>query len=510
MRKSFTIFNSISALFNRIITLAVLLLVRHIFVQYFDPEYLGYEGLFQNILCVFSLVDLGFGTAIAFDLYEPIHNKRQELINSIMVMFRRVYLCVGCSIILLSFCFVPFLLDFIKGYTIEEDQIRLYFLIYALGVAVSYFFSYNRTLVFALQRSYVISNIDSVVRIIGGIAQIYFICNMQSYALYLGTIAAINIGGNILITIYTNRYHFYSTKHSKPLPTDFRIKLKKHISALLVTNIAWQGISSTDNIIISYIHGVVDLSKNANYSMLVLAIHNIVSSILGGVSASIGDLIVEGNKDKILDYFYRYNFIYLVVSGYIFLAFVFTSEFVISIWVGQYFLFNYFSVFVIALNLFFMLNFKPIADYINYSGNFVYYKPYSVVSLFINLFFSVVLSYFVGVTGVFLGTTLAYLFMSFIVAQIVCKRMFCQNISLYLKILLKIVFPVIISFIILFVLRNILCFNSAILSFIFWALLITLVYSLVVFIMMRQDANFRFFSELLFELFKKVKFYNRK
>ena len=47
-------------------------------------------------------------------------------------------------------------------------DIRLYFLIYALGVSVSYFFSYKRTLIFAYQRNHIIMNIDSVAEYLSG------------------------------------------------------------------------------------------------------------------------------------------------------------------------------------------------------------------------------------------------------------------------------------------------------------------------------------------------------
>ena len=56
-----------------------------------------------------------------------------------------------------------------------------------------------------------------------------------------------------------------------------------------------------------------------------MSINNIVATVLGGVSASIGDLIVEGDTVKIKKYFDRYCFIYCIVSSYAALGVYFVS-----------------------------------------------------------------------------------------------------------------------------------------------------------------------------------------
>ena len=45
---------------------------RTVFMHTLSDEYLGINGVFTNILMVFSLADLGVGTAIIFALYKPI------------------------------------------------------------------------------------------------------------------------------------------------------------------------------------------------------------------------------------------------------------------------------------------------------------------------------------------------------------------------------------------------------------------------------------------------------
>ncbi len=51
---------------------------RTIFIRYLDAEYLGVNGLFTNILSLFSLAELGVGSAFLYALYKPIAAKNKK------------------------------------------------------------------------------------------------------------------------------------------------------------------------------------------------------------------------------------------------------------------------------------------------------------------------------------------------------------------------------------------------------------------------------------------------
>lgn len=504
MRKEATLKNSAAGLLNRLATLLFVFLVRHYFAYYLDAEYLGFEGFFQNVLGLFALVDLGLGTAISFDLYEPIYKKERGQISSIMALYKKMYCCIGVLIFIMSLMFTPFLLNFINGYTIDGNNIRLYFLIYAFGVAVSYFFSYKRTLLFAYQKNYIVTNIDTIVKVIGSILQIFILIFLQNYLLYLLVIVLINVGSNLLISRLTDKGDYYDTKNTKPLSDTYKKKLIKHVKALAVTNIAWQGVASTDNIIISATVGIIDLAKNANYATITQAINGIAASVLGGVSASIGDLLAEGNKYKIKEYFDKYCFVYTIVAAYACLGVLFVSPSVIKLWVGHQYVFDWVPVMLISFNLYLSLIFKPVVDYQNYSGSFVYYKPYSIIALFINLAVSIVGALTIGISGVFLGTTLTYTFMNYIVVKIVYKFVLMEPSIDYLKKFIKTNIPFILGFITLFFLTKVLEISNSIIDLIIKILLVSIVYFGFVCATLRNEPNFRFFRDLVKKIFSKI------
>lgn len=501
MRKKSTLLNSISGLINKVISIAFVFLVRHYFAKYINTECLGLEGLFANILGLFSLVDLGLGNAISFNLYEPLHNNDRNTISAIMSLYRKLYIVICIVVFGLSLCFSPFIVYFIKDSSLPDNDIRLYFLIYALGVAVTYLFSYKRTLIFAMQKNYLVLNVDSVTKIILSLLQIFVIIKYNNYAFYLVLVVLVNFLGNVVISKILDRQDQYDTKTDVKLPQSFINKLKVNVKALAITNVAWQGIASTDNIIISSLVGVIDLAKNANYSTIATSINSIFSVILGGASASVGDLLVEKDPQKIKKYFDRYCFIYVIIAAYAALGVYFISKPVITIWVGSDLIFSEMTVLLIAINIFLTLIFRPLADYQNYTGNFIYYKPYSIIAVLINLVVSIVLGKLIGINGIFIGTTVTYVFMILCVNNILCKHLFNNNMWDFLKHITIAIAPALLSFILLFFCMKLLT-GIPILDLILAFFIVTILYFTIVTICLWKNEEFQFFKELICKIIK--------
>lgn len=503
MRVKSTLYNSVAGLINRIAAMVSVFLVRRFFVMNLETEYLGLEGLFSNILGIFSLVEFGLGTAISFDLFEPVHKKDRSQLSSFMMLYKKAYYILGAVIFALSLCFVPLMLNFIKDYTIDGGNIKLYFIIYASGVSVTYFFSYKRTLLFALQKNYIVLMVDSAIKILLSILQIYVLINYHNYLLYLVLIVLANISANIVVSIICDRGHYYDRKCAEPLSEYYKQKIIADVKAIAVTNISWQGIVSTDNIIISLLTGVMNLAKNANYTLMTAAISSIISSVLGGVSASVGDLLAEKDRKKIREYFHRYCFIYFICSSYAALGLFFVSADVITLWVGRDFVFDTCIVFVISFNLFLSLVLKPLGDYQNYSGCFVYYKSYSVVTLLINLSVSVIFAKIWGVIGVFLGSLAAYIFMIIVFANIIYKHIFAEKITGFFCSVFQFVLPMVVSFILLYFMFSEIIINNTAASVIFRIVMVTFVYFISVILILHRDCNYRYFKEFVLLIIKK-------
>ena len=86
-----TVFNFSSSVGGQIITIVMQFAVRTVFIHTLGKAYLGIGGLFQNILSMLSLTEMGIGSAIVFKLYEPLAQDDQHRISVLMKFYRTIY-----------------------------------------------------------------------------------------------------------------------------------------------------------------------------------------------------------------------------------------------------------------------------------------------------------------------------------------------------------------------------------------------------------------------------------
>ncbi|MCQ2421253.1 MAG: hypothetical protein MJ118_08960, partial [Clostridia bacterium] len=71
---------------------------RSVFIYVLGKEYLGFSGLFSNILLLLSLAELGINTGIIYYLYQPVAQGDHEKIKSLLNFYRRAYFAIGCFV----------------------------------------------------------------------------------------------------------------------------------------------------------------------------------------------------------------------------------------------------------------------------------------------------------------------------------------------------------------------------------------------------------------------------
>ena len=115
---------------------------RTVLIMTLGDLYAGIAGNFTNILMVFSLADLGVGTAIIYALYKPIAIGDKERIQALMKLYAKAYIIIGVVIIALGGALTPFIHLLMKS---DEaiPNLRLTFLLFVANTASSYFFSSN-------------------------------------------------------------------------------------------------------------------------------------------------------------------------------------------------------------------------------------------------------------------------------------------------------------------------------------------------------------------------------
>ena len=161
-----SILNFVSGMGYRGLTLVTAFVVRTVFVRCLNAEYLGINGLYSNILSMLSLAELGFGTAMVYSMYQPLADKDSQKLQQLMKLYQKVYTIIGTVILFLGLCLVPFLDLLIKDQP-DVEGLTFYYILFLLNSVVSYwFFAYRNALLQADQKSYVVTNYNSIFNLI--------------------------------------------------------------------------------------------------------------------------------------------------------------------------------------------------------------------------------------------------------------------------------------------------------------------------------------------------------
>ena len=74
-RTSNSLKNIIASVGSQLFNLILSFVSRTVFIQVLGVEYLGISGLFNDVLSMLNMAELGFGTAMTFSMYKPLAEK---------------------------------------------------------------------------------------------------------------------------------------------------------------------------------------------------------------------------------------------------------------------------------------------------------------------------------------------------------------------------------------------------------------------------------------------------
>ena len=173
MRSKNSIINAIAAIVMYIVTILASFLTQRIFIRTLGNEYLGLNGLFNNILSMLAVVELGFGTAVIYNLYKPIADKDEKKINALMNFYRKTYNAISIVIFVLGICILPFLENIVGKVSIKEN-IKFLFILALIDVVVSYLLTYKRSILYSNQKTYIVNIVHIGYTILVNILEIIF------------------------------------------------------------------------------------------------------------------------------------------------------------------------------------------------------------------------------------------------------------------------------------------------------------------------------------------------
>lgn len=420
-----TLINSIASIANMIITYLAMFLYRTALIKILGNEYVGVTGLFGNIISIFSLVELGIGTAITVKLYQPLAENNQKKIAAYMNSFKKIYRIIAIIIMILGIILVPFL-GRILGENSIEHMYFIYFL-YLINTVLSYmFFAYYQILIMADRKDYKMFFSKSIIPVLISVFQIIAIVVYREFILTILINMIFTIIGNIWVAYIANKlYPFLKTYKYEYISKKDKIEVIDYVKATAYYKVAMNVLYSSDNIIVSYFLGLTTLGIYSNYCLIINTVKALILSIVHPVGAAIGNLNVTTEtsyKKLILD---RLTFINNWICYFCTICFFVLINPFIELWIGEGYILDNYTLIIIIVNFYteFMPNF--IVKYRNSCGLDIYGRFRPIITAILNIIFSILFVKYLGLFGILLGTLLSRLLTVFwFDPYIVYKKLF--------------------------------------------------------------------------------------
>lgn len=408
-RAKSSLMNMGAGIIGQSVALIVSYIARRVFLNVLNTDYLGVNNLFTNILSMLSLVEIGIGPAIVYSLYKPLAEKDTEKVKILMKLFRTAYILIGIIILVLGGALTPFIEFFMKD-TPAVPHVHLAFVLFVFNTAVSYFFSYRRSLIIADQKRYIDTLVHYGCYSLMNVGQIIGLYLTKNYFVFLGVQLFTTLLENVIISVKAKRmYPFLKEKTEGKLDPDTRQQIVRNTSAMVFHKIGGMVVNSTDNMIISKMIGVGVVGIYANYQMVINALKSIMGQIFQAMTASIGNLGATESREKTIrvfrSTFLMGNWIYGFSTICLFVLF---NPF-IELSFGADYLFDPAVVFIIVFNFYLTGMRQAVLTFRDAFGIYWQdrYKP--LFESAINLVVSISFAYKWGIFGVFMGTAISTL-----------------------------------------------------------------------------------------------------
>ncbi len=424
-----------------VINLLLAFVYRTFFIKILSADYLGLNGLFSSVLTVISLVDLGIASAIVFRLYKPLSEGDVRSVGQLMNYFKRAYRTIALVVFCLGMAIFPFIGHLIKDTSeIPADvNIKVVYLLYLAQSISTYFFAYKQTLPIADQRQYIISLLNTLIKILQYVLSLTVLLVFRKYIATLLVNTIVNVLANYFISLWVTKKYPEVFAVKEQIPDKTRKEILYETRALLCHRVAGTVLVATDNIVITRWVSLLSTGIYSNYVLILTSISTILGQMLGNVVASVGNAYVELDIKQNYLVFKRLLFLNSwIVCGVTALLYLLYNEF-ISAWIGSAMVFGKYTVVCLCLQ-FFLEQIRIIQEaYIAACGLYVKDKIRPFIEAGINLSVSILLALKIGVTGVILGTVISHLLtVSWRQPYLLYKYVFTEEkITDYLLILLK-------------------------------------------------------------------------
>lgn len=407
LRTKIFIKNSFVIVFSKLICYLIDFLCRTVLIHTLPQEYVGVTGLFSNILGILSLSELGFGTVLVYSMYVPLAQNDEDKLLALTNFYKKAYRMISILVGTMGVLITPFL-PYVINNCPDIPGLSVFYLLYLANLVSSYAFVYRQSLFMADQKLYVTNFYTNLLRIVRTVLQIIILITTHNFLLYLLVLLPFTILTNLFLSWKAGKeYPFLNSGRRPILAGDEKKKILKNVYAMFNHRVGIVVLNGTDNLLISYFFGLMEVSRNDSYVMLQTLLRSIFGTMYSSLNASVGNYHATKSGEETHTLFEALHF-----AGFWFYTFCSACFFLlvnpfISLFWGEEYLFPLPIVLLISAN-FYVFGIRQMTITFKEAMGLIYqdrYKP--IAEALINLVLSILLAKPFGIAGIFMGTFLS-------------------------------------------------------------------------------------------------------
>lgn len=507
MRTRNSIMNAMVAVLSNIIALLLGFIAQRYFISILGIEYTGLNGVLNNLISMLSIVELGLGTSIIYHLYKPIYENDIDSIKSLLKFYKKSYMLIAGIITLIGLLIIPFLKIIIDTKAIKES-IYIIYILFLSDTVFSYFIAYKRSIIYANQKNRIVDFVHLLYTLFLNIFQIVLLIRTQNYILYLVIKIIFRLLENYIISIIADRmYPYIKEKNVKPVSKSITDEIKKMVYGQLYHQVGGNIVMGTDNIILSTFLGLSMSGIYANYTLLSNAANTILSQLFNALTGSIGNLLVEDNKNKTYSVYSKINFVNFVLFSFAATGLFFCVNPFIKLWLGNSNLvFHESWVLIFSIN-FFLQGMRRTLQVFASAGGICYENRFvPIMEATVNLIASLILVKLCGIYGIILGTILSksvlyfYGFPKYIYQPLLGKKYKEYIIEIFKEFMIVFIM-FILNFFVIKLINKFLIINL-LSSLLINGFIVIIVNTIVLLVVYHNDENWLYFKNMLLSKLK--------
>lgn len=403
--------NSSIALAFYAINLILQFFSRKIFLDRLGSDILGLNTTASNMLQFLNLAESGIGAAVGFSLYAPLYRNDRQAINDILSLQGKLYRRIACIVMAAALALMAFFpLIFAKM------QLPLWYAYASFGVLLfsallGYFVNYKQVLLSADQKEYKIQYSYKAAMSAKLILQITAVKSFENgYLWWLVTEALFAvIGSFVLHRTVKNTYPFLKNtpRPLKELNAAYPATGTK-IKQLFLHKIGNFALTQTSPLIIYAFLSLTAVAVYGNYMLVVTGLITLAGALSNGLTAGIGNLVAEGDIQKIMAVFEELFCVRFLIAAVIAFGFFILAQPFVTLWLGHDYLLPDSTLGILTAILFINVSRYSVESYLNAYG--FYYDVWApLTEAAINVGLSILLGHLFGLNGILCGVLISLL-----------------------------------------------------------------------------------------------------